>query len=236
LQPALELIDVTFDGTHHDRLDLSNADSVRAAAASAVQTAIASALGTGTGLHLSALAGLTPPAGDPTSPHLADLPALAANPARAIAALHRSVLLDGQRWMFMLSEIAGLIGLPGKISGTGVPSDPWRVAIGPAGPMALEIAAWNAQTSGVATDPQKLRLGLLASSASAPITFSWLAEVLAFDLPQAAAGTVSLIAGQHVSLLIEPLGTSTATAGFTLQASSFQAGMAWSPGSPIAAR
>jgi hypothetical protein len=233
LQPALELINVTFDNVHYDQLDLTNAGSVQAAAASAVQAAITNALGASAGSHLAALGGLIPPSGDPGSPHLVDLPKLAANPAGAIAALHRAVLLDGQRWSFMLAEIAGLIGLPGAPSGSGTQSDPWRVALGPAAPITLELAAWNAQTSGIAADPQKLRLGLRASAARAPVSFSWLAELLAFDLPQAAAGAVNLICGQHALLLVEPIAATPSTAGFTMQANSFQAAMNWSPGSAI---
>jgi large repetitive protein len=231
LVPGLVLTNVIFNGTSYPQLDLTNADSVGAAAASAVQTAITNALGASVGSHLAALAGLVAPAGDNSSPHRVDLAALVANPARAVGAFHREVLLDGQRWMFLLGEVAGLLGLPSSISGTGTQSDPWLVSIASSGPLTINLAAWNAQTSGIATDPQLLRLGVRAVAANAPLTFSISSELLAFDLPQNAVGSASLVGGQHAALLIQPGVATSAAAGFALNASSFFAEMDWSPGS-----
>ena len=64
LRPVLELGQVLFEGAAHDLIDLSNADSVRAAAAQTARDAIMAALGDGgPGAHLAVLAGLVPPAG-----------------------------------------------------------------------------------------------------------------------------------------------------------------------------
>lgn len=235
LQPMLELDEVTLEGTHYARLDLTNADSVVAAASAAVQTAIRNALGTGAGSQLAALAGLIAPSGDATSTHLIDPALLVSNPARAIAAVHRAVLLDStHNWSFMLAEIAGLLGITGGVSGAGTQSDPWRVSLGPASTIDVELAAWNAQTPGAAADPQQLRLGLRASASSAPMEFSWLAELLAFDLPATGEGSVGLMAGQHASLLVQPAPRTPPAASIVLGADSFTAEMNWSPGSSMA--
>ena len=91
---------------------------------------------------------------------------MVANPAQAIAAVHRAVLLDAtHNWSFLLEEITAIAGITGAVSGTGTRNDPWRVSLAAPGIIDIELAAWNAQTSGVATDPQKLRLGLRASVA-----------------------------------------------------------------------
>jgi len=233
LQPAVLLSGVVFNGTTYPQLDLTNADSVGSAAATAVQTALTSALGASAGSHLLALAGLVAPAGDPSSTHRVDLTALVANPARAIGAFHREVLLDGQRWSFLLDEVAGLAGIATAASGTGKQADPWLVPIAASGTVTLNLAAWNAQTSGVATDTQKLRLGLRAVAVRAPVTSAFTSELLAFDLPQSAAGTASLLGGQHAVLSIQPGVAAPAVAGFGLNADSFVAELDWAPGSPI---
>jgi hypothetical protein len=230
LRPAILLTNVVLNGTTYPQLDLTNADSVGSAAATTVQTAISNALGSSAGSHLMALTGLAAPSGDTSSPHRVDLGALVANPARAIGAFHRGVLLDGQRWSFLLGEIAGLIGVASPVSGTGTPSDPWLVQIAATGPVSLNLAAWNSQTSGVATDPQKLRLGLRARAASAPVAASVTSELLAFDLPENASGTASLVGAQHAALLIQPGVAAPPVAGFGLNADSFSAALDWTPG------
>lgn len=225
LQPSVLLTNVGFDGATYDRIDLTNADSVRAAASSAVQTAIGNALGASAGSNLMALAGLS----NILPGHSVDLTALVANPARAIAAFHRGVLLDGQSWATLLGQIAGLLGLPTATTGTGTPADPWLAPIATSGPFTLNLAAWNAQTSGLATDSQKLRLGLRAVAASAPLTASLSSELLGFDLPQNGAATATFFAGQHAALSIKPGVAAPAVAGFSLTADSFSAQADWAP-------
>jgi hypothetical protein len=231
LHPLLELLDATVLGTHYDKIDLTNTEGV---ASAAIQAAILAALGNGAGRHLAALAALVPPAGDPGSTHQVSVSTLISNPARAIAQAHRAVLLDpAHNWSAMLAEVAGLLGLPGAITGTGTRSDPWRIPFGPASPIGVELAAFNAQTSGNLADPQKLRLGLRASAASSPLQFSWLAELLAFDLPQSGDGSAALMAGQHATFVVQPGPTLPAIAGFSLSADSFEADLDWSPGSSV---
>jgi hypothetical protein len=230
LQPSVLLTNVVFNGTTYNQLDLTNTDSVGQAASTAVKSAIQSALGTDAGAHLLALAGISPPAGNASFAHSVDLTALVANPARAIAAFHRAVLLDGQSWSSLLGEVAALIGLAGSTSGTGTQNDPWLVQIAASGPLTLNLAAWNAQSSGVATDPQKLRLGLRAVAASAPVTFSLSSELLSFDLPQSGAATAGVFVGQHAALLIQPAVEAPSLAGFALSAGSLSTRADWAPG------
>lgn len=235
LAPLLELLDVTLDGTHYDRLDLTNTDSVVAAAGAAVRDAINNALGAaGPGRHLAALAGLVTE-GDPTWPFAVDLAALVANPARAIANVHRQALV-AHNWGVMLAEVAGLIGIADAVTGSGIESDPWRVPLAPAGPLSLELAAWNAQTSDDNADPQKLRLGLRLSAESGPWRTSWLAEILAFDLPATGPGQVAMMAGQHAAFTLQPVPTTPAFAGVTLAAASVGIKLDWDPGEPLSLR
>ncbi len=235
LQPLIELENVTLLGAHYDHLDLTNADSVEAAAGAAVRNTIANLLGsTGQGAHLAALAGIIAPANDPTSPHLLDPVALVANPAGAFAAVHRAVLLDStHNWSHMLEEFAAIAGLAGAPSGTGTRVDPWVISLATAGPIGIGLAAWNDQSSGVATDPQKLRIGLRAAVSQPPLTFWWLSELMAFDLPQSGSGTVSLMAGQVAHFEIQPVPSIPDVAGLSISIADFSADMTWAPGSSI---
>jgi hypothetical protein len=240
LQPVLELeqVDFTLLGTttHYNQVDLTNADSVAGDVSALIGSTITGFLGTtGPGRNLAALIGLVPPETDPASPHTLDLTQLVSNPAHAIALFHRAVLLDSTHsWSYLLEEIGGLIGITTAVTGTGTRSDPWVLSLAPPSTFHIEVAAWNDQTSGVATDPQKLRLGLRASFSQAPVDLYWLAELLAFDLPQTGAGTVSLMAGQHVHIEVQPIPTIPPVAGLTLSIGDLAADMTWTPGTPLA--
>lgn len=230
LIPLLELLNVTFAGSQYDRIDLTNTDSVAAAASAAVETALRNALGAGAGARLAALAGLIRPSGDPTWPHTLNPATLVTNPAAAIAGVHRAALLDAaHNWSFLLEEFAGLVGLAGPVTGLGTRTDPWRVLLGP-GPLRIELAAWNEQTSGVAADPQLLRIGFRATATNGPMSFRWLAELLAFDLPASGSGDVRLMAGQHASFFIEPLPALPERNGIVMNADSIGITMDWTPG------
>ena len=235
LRPLLQLTDVTMSGppaATYPKIDLTDTDSVAAAATAAVRAAILAALGNGAGAQLAALAGLIAPSGDPASPHLADLRTLVSNPARAIAAFHRAVLLDAtHNWSFLMQELAGLIGINTAVTGAGTFIDPWRVPLAPGGPITLELGAYNAQTNPAAV--QQLRLGLRASVSAAPIQFFWLAELLAFDLPASGEGDVRVMGGQHLVFLVNPGPSTPPLSDLQISAGSFRAQMDWQPGSSM---
>ena len=112
LDPTLALLDVVLAGTEHEVIDLTDANSVVAAASAAVETALDEAIGAvGVGRALQALIGLAPPATDPGSTRTTTLAELLARPTRAIGEVHRLVLAD-QAWSHMLAEIAVLLDLP----------------------------------------------------------------------------------------------------------------------------
>ena len=242
LQPLLELDNVHFtllgSTTQYDKVDLTNAQSVASDAAQTVTNTIKGYLGsTSPGSNLAALIGIIPPANDPASPHILTtrLPQFLVNPAQEIANIHRAVLLDSAHpWSHMLEEVGGLAGITTAVTGSGTRSDPWVLELAPPSGFHIEIAAWNDQSSGVATDPQKLRLGLRASFSQTPVEIYWLAELLAFDLPQSGAGTVNLMAGQHAHVGVQPIPTIPPVAGLSLSIADFAADMTFTPGSPLA--
>lgn len=239
--PLLELdtVTVTIDGhtAEYPKIDLTNTGSVVSAAENLVQTAITAAIGsTGPGAHLLALAGITKPASDPAWPHLADLRALISSPTKAFAAAHRSALIDStHNWSALFSEIAGLLGLPSAVSGSGTAADPWLVTIA-SGTPAIQLAAWNGQTSGDPSDPQQLRLGLRLAASSAPWSFTWASELLSFDLPESGDARVALLGGQHLSLSLAPIPASSAMAGVSIAADSLAVTADYALGSSVDAR
>ncbi len=239
LQPLLELdgVDFTLAGTntHYAKVDLTNADSVASDVSSLIGNTIASYLGnTSPGRNLAALVGIVPPENDAGSTHHLDITQLVSNPARAIGALHRGILHDNAHpWSHMLEEIGGLAGITTEVTGSGTRNDPWVLELAPPSTFHIEMAAWNDQTSGVATEPQKLRIGLRASFAHAPVQIYWLSELLAVDLPQTGAGTVSLMAGQHAHIGVQPIPSIPSVGGLALSIGDFAADMAFVPGTPL---
>ncbi len=229
LQPIVELDGVTFAGTTYPHLDLTNAETVEAA----IGNAVAAALGDGIGAHLAALAGLIPPPNASAGWPVLDPKLLVSNPPRAIAQYHRAVLLNGQ-WPILLNELAQLVGLamPAQAATSGTQANPWRVPLAAAADnaIALELIAWNAQTSGNANDPQQLRIGLRALAERMPASLQWVSELLGFDLPaNGTAGNVTFFAGQHIYLMLSPIPSVPQIAGFTIKADGLQAEMDWVP-------
>ena len=248
LQPQLELLGVHVANTEYPRLDLTNTDSVAAAATGVVTNAIDAALGNGTvGRRLVALAGLVPPR-DPANPaqplpgwvRVVEPARFVTDPTGAIAAIHRAALLDPVNgWGSLSGELVALLpGLPGGVVGSGKPDDPWRIGLGPAiGRLELQLAAWNAQVSGNPADDQKLRVGLRLAATAAPVDFTWLAELLAFDLPATGAGRLAFVGAQSMRLAIAPAYSGTLfDAEVTASVAALSAELDWAPGSPMAWR
>ncbi|HWD78879.1 MAG TPA: hypothetical protein VG497_08355, partial [Kribbella sp.] len=238
LKPVLQLLDNALAGTPYPVLDLTNVDSVEAAAVNTVVTAINNALGTDVGRRLAAIAGLVPPEdpanpGNPVAawPHHLDLAKLVVDPARAIEAYHRSVLGDADRWNLILREIAQVIGLDEVVAGSGTPAQPWTVAIAAADGATLQFAAWH-QPDPAAPTTEQLRVGLRLAASPAGSTLALTSEVLTFDLPATGAATVSFIGAQQLSLILSPaLHASAGPIGITLDELTLAAG--WQPGQPF---
>jgi large repetitive protein len=240
--PRLDLLDVTFEGQRHDRIDLTNADSVSSAGASALTAAIEAALGaSGTGHRLAALVGLVAPTGAAGWPagSLASAVAFASNPMTEIGRVHRTVLADsGHPWAAMLSELAGLAGIggitPGTVPGTGTPDDPWRVPFASQGALSVGLAAWNETQPPAAGQPQRLRLGIRLGAARSPWDAALLVELASFDLPSSGPAAARLLAGARVAFRASPLPAPRELAGVRVQAGSFDVGLTWAGGSSLA--
>ncbi len=207
MAPLLQLTNVVIPaaGTY-PVIDLTNANTVVAAAASGLVNTIVAGLGNGgAGQHLAALAGLVEPAADAAAP-LVDLTQLVSNPMGAIATLHRNALLSAAHpWSIYLGELAALLGLPTAITGTGKTADPWAVPLASAGPLSLSVVAWNGQGSGNAADPQLLRLGLQAKLGAAPVALTWTSSLFAADLLASGANHVTLFAEHDAAVTLEPM-------------------------------
>ena len=126
----------------------------------------------------------------PGTTHHLDITQLVSNPARAIGALHRGG--PARQRASVVAHAGGDRRVGGNQHGghrqSGTRTDPWVLELAPPSTFHIEIAAWNDQTSGVASDPQQLRIGLRASISQPPVEIYWLAELLAFDLPATGAG------------------------------------------------
>ncbi len=238
LAPTLEIdnVDLTVgpSTTHYDKIDLTNAEGAVASAAQNIIESILLPKFGGAGQHLAALAGLIKPAGDAGWTHLVDPAKLVSNPTGAIAAVHRAALQDPvHNWGFLLAEISALLGIAGAVSGTGTAGDPWRVPLASAGPLNLNVAAWNAQTN-VGGDPL-LRLGLQLSASATPWQAVWVAELLTFDLSASGGGAVSLMGGQHARFEVTPIPASAPVAGMSFAADSVGITLDWTPGTSMKA-
>lgn len=217
--PLLEMENVVVPGAGtYPTIDLTNANTVIASAAAGFVSAVINGLGsTGAGAALAALAGLIEPSTDTTAP-LVDFTALATSPTAAIATLHRNALLSATHpWSMYLAEIATLLSLPGAVTGTGTPANPWSIPLGNAGPLTATLVGWNAQSPGNAADPQELRIGLRVGVSAAPITVSCTSVLFAADMPASGSSRVSVFAEHDTAV---SFGALTFTSGTTALATS----------------
>jgi hypothetical protein len=237
LGPMVELLDVSFEGVVHRRIDLLDGTSVVNAASAALQAAIAAAVGSSpTATAMLALAGLGQPPGGSGYPQV-NFASFAANPLREIARVHRAVLADtAHPWSGMLTAIATLAGAPAPatVAGAGTAADPWRVALVSVAPLTLDLVAYNA---GPGADAQ-LEIGLRIGVDSAPWHAGVVVDVLSVGLPGAGtAATIGLVDGVHVLASGSPLAQSqlASVSGTTLTvgADAFSLGVDWRAGSPM---
>ncbi|MCV2393290.1 alpha/beta hydrolase, partial [Actinotalea sp. M2MS4P-6] len=235
LAPTLELLDNRLGATPYDRLDLTNVDSVEAAATGLVVDAITQALGSDVGRRLAAIVGLVAPE-DPANPgaalpgwtHHLDLTRLVVDPAGAIGDYHRAVLTDADSWTHLLREIGLLVGLPGAIAGTGTSADPWTVTIAGAGGPELQLAAWHQVAPADATVHQ-LRLGLRLAATPGGASLSLSGEVLSIDLPASGSATVGFLGAQQLRLVLHPA-VDTQLGAVAVSLDTLDAAAGWQPG------
>lgn len=228
LRPFLELEDVDVGGAHYDRLDLSNAASVTAAAAGALAATLTGLLGP----RLAALAGLARPASDPAWPHLVDPVALASHPLEAIGAVHRAALGDPQHgWSHLFAELATLLVPGGTPDGTGTLADPWRVALGTSGDFALDLCAWSEGDSA-------LHVGLGVSAAPSIWQVRARVALLAVELPASGAPRLSLLGRLHLAATLAPPapGPLARRSGMIVSADAAGLALDWTPGAPLRGR
>ncbi len=224
IAPLLEMRNVVISGEGtYPVVDLTNANTVVAAASAGLANAIKAALGnSGPGYHLAVLAGLVEPTTDAAAP-LADPIQLATHPTQTIGALHRAALLStSHSWKNYFGELSALLSLSGSITGGGTSTDPWASEIGSAGALTLQLVAWNDQSSTAATDPQQLRVGvrLLASNPTVDATCTLV--LFSADLPATGSAAVALLAGCRANVEIVPK-TGTAGSGIAVTATSISA-------------
>lgn len=239
LRPTLELLNVTFGATPpYPKLDLTNLESVEGAAASALAGVIDTALGAGVGRRLAATAGIIPPTTAPGAwPHHLNLATLVSNPAAAFGQYHREVLLDAtNNWGFIFADIAGLVGAA-PVTGTGTAADPWVAPLAaPIGPLTLELAAWNAQTTPGAAQPQLLRVGLRLAADSDNVHFSLGAELLAFDLPASGSANLAFIGTETLLFRMQPAINFAISDAATVSLSSAELAASFSPSAGLSWR
>ncbi len=240
VEPELVATGVVLGPGQSERtVDLTDANSVAAAASAGISGAIESALGTdGPAPALLALIGLAPPrsvtgtaANDwPTL----DLAKLASGPAAAIGAFHREVLADSatHSWRHLLGELGLLLGLTATVDGTGTEPDPWAVTLAQAGAVRVDVTAWDARLPGDPTGTHRLRLGVRVEAGVAPWSGIALGELLAFDLAESGPGEVRFIGRQRLSLELQPTGPLEAD-GVELQLDRVEASASWTPGLPL---
>lgn len=217
IAPLLELDGVVIPAAgSYPTIDLTNANTVVAAAASGLVDSITAGLGSsGAGAALAALAGLVEPASDNTAP-LVDFAQLATNPTATIATLHRNALLSAAHpWSIYLAELGTLLGLPGAVSGSGTVADPWTIPLASSGPIVASLAAWNGQTSGNAADPQQLRIALRAGISSSEITLAWSSVLLGADLAVSGPNHTTMFAEHHLSANFIPPAVSAGSTGLS---------------------
>ena len=143
--------------------------------------------------------------------------------------VRQALLSTTHPWSIYFQEITGLLGLPGPVSGAGTAANPWVADISTAGPLSVRLAAWNAQNSGNATDPQLLRLCLQLAANGTGSQVTWTTELLSADLPASGSNQVRLLGGHHAIAAITP-GAIASIAGLDVQVSAVTAALDIVPG------
>lgn len=235
--PTLRLDEVVIAGTPYT-LDLSSAQAVLDTGADLVAGVLSEAIGEdGAGQHALALLGLVAPldsGGSPIAgwPRLEAAQLLSGDILRAVAQMHRAVLDDpALSWGALLGQLAGLIGLPTDVAGSGTPAQPWAVTLASDGPLGLDLLAWDERDATTPSGTRLLRLGLRGSAADGVWRASWTAELVGFDLPRDAAGTARFLGSQRLAVALTNPPQVGEDDGPWAAVGSVEASVRWRPGS-----
>ncbi len=222
--PVLELRNVRFQGATHPVLDLTRLETAADLASNVVEQALRDALGSNAmATRLLVAVGLADPASAPGWPHQLDILRFVGDPLGELRRFWRGVADDAGHAMRTL--LAEMLGRPGTGAGTGTPADPWRVAIATTGPLSLQVAAWRPEG-----DADTVLVALRVAVASAPFTLAAAATLVSLHLPAAGAPGVSLPLSIDARLDVAPLLPAVPVGGTGLEAASFAARVAWTPG------
>ncbi|MCI0688951.1 MAG: hypothetical protein L0Y54_17230 [Sporichthyaceae bacterium] len=235
--PTLRLDEVVIAGTSYT-LDLSSAQAVLDTGADLVAGVLSEAIGEdGAGQHALALLGLVAPldpGGSPVAgwPRLEAAQLLSGDILRAVAQMHRAVLDDpALSWGALLGQLAGLLGLPTDVAGSGTPAQPWAVTLASDGPLSLDLLAWDERDASTPAGTRLLRLGLRGSAADGVWRASWTAELVGFDLPSDAAGTARFLGSQRLAVALTNPPQVGDDDGPWASVGSVEASVRWRPGS-----
>lgn len=235
----VDLPAVTTQRTHFDRLDLTNAGTVGAAATAVLIDAVKGMLGVTPGTANDArveaalaLVGLSDAAGAPGVN--IDLATLASAPTRALSEYYRQLLAlaDGTGGAWLHRQLAALIGLASATTdGTGTVADPWRAIWDATGDVQMEVVAYDAAAA--ADQTRQWRVGLRASWSHSYWSAAWMLDLISVDLPAGAPADVRLLSGHHVTLSATGLPALPAVGGVTFSLGGAAAALDWQPGEPL---
>src|SRR5215211_6818849 len=210
--PVLEARNVSIDGTPHELIDVTSAESVAGAVAD-VAGAIAGALSSRPeGRALAALCGLVRPegvaAGEPW-PALVEPARLLADPVSTVADYHAAVLAQAGAWARLARELALLVratGLPAPVTtGAGTAASPWAVRLAEDTRGGVDLLAWSEAGP-------RLQLGMRAALAPVAVAGKQLvlearSELVSLQLPGGGAAWApvhSLVARFAEGLVLDP--------------------------------
>ena len=220
---------VTAQAMTFDRLDLTSARTLAAAASQTVEDFLTSHLGGDPiGTALLTLIGL---GGGAAADQFA---AFANDPLRAIGAFHRAALTAGT-YQPIATQILALFGVTATVTGSGTAADPWfapltGVAIPATSTLQLGVAVWDVPSGADHELHAGLRLGTAAATGRPSWSVSLGADLVTFALPAGAAMHAGFLGGIDLAATLNLPHPS----GAPVVADALQARLHWAPGAPLA--
>jgi hypothetical protein len=221
--------EVTAQAMTFDRLDLTSARTLAAAANQTVKDFLNGHLGGDpTGTALLTLAGLGSNASDD------QFAAFANDPLRAIGAFHRAALTAGT-YQPVATQILALFGVTAPVTGNGTAADPWfapltAVAIPGTSALQLGVAVWDVPSGADHELHVGLRLGTPPAAGRPSWSVSLDADLVTFALPAGAAMHAGFLGGIDLAATLNL----PHPAGAAVVADALQTRLHWKPGAPLA--